>query len=90
MNKGDVVKSIASKAGLSQRAAAAALDAFIETVSSALSKKDAVRLVGFGSFEVRRRAARKGVVPGTKKTINIPARNVPVFRIGAKLRSAVK
>ncbi|MHA2610700.1 MAG: HU family DNA-binding protein [bacterium JZ-2024 1] len=90
MNKGDMVKAIAQKAGLSQKAAAAALDAFISTVTSSLSKKEAVRLVGFGTFEVRRRAARKGVVPGTKKPINIPARNVPVFRVGAKLKSSVR
>jgi len=90
MNKAELVKSISEKAGLSQKQAAAAVDAFITVVRTALSKKDSVRLIGFGSFETRRRNARKGVVPGTKKPINIPARTVPFFRPGAKLKKAVK
>lgn len=90
MNKADLVKSVSSKAGLSTKDAAKAVNAFIDTVRIALSKKDAVRLVGFGSFETRRRNARKGVVPGTKKPIHIPARTVPFFRPGARLKKAVR
>ncbi|MHA2621053.1 MAG: HU family DNA-binding protein [bacterium JZ-2024 1] len=90
MTKPELIKEISAKAGISQRQAAAALDAFTGAVTKTLSKGGSVRLVGFGTFEVRRRAARKGVVPGTKKQIKIPARNVPFFKPGAGLKKVVK
>lgn len=90
MTKPELVREIAAKAGISQKQAAAALDAFTGAVTKTLSKGGSVRLVGFGTFEVRRRAARKGVVPGTKKQIRIPARSVPFFKPGAGLKKVVK
>ncbi len=90
MTKPELVKEIAARAGISQKSAARALDAFTQVVTEALARGDSVRLVGFGTFEVRKRAARKGVVPGTKKTIQIPERTVPFFRPGSALKKAVE
>jgi len=81
---------MASKADMSKSAAERALNAFLEIATSALKKKERVILVGFGTFEVSRRAARKGRNPQTGKEINIKAANVPKFRAGAALKSAVK
>ncbi|MGH8102934.1 MAG: HU family DNA-binding protein [bacterium] len=89
MNKAEFVKAVADEAGIAQSHAASAVDAVVKVVSKALAKRDAVRLVGFGSFETRKRAARNGVVPGTKKPIKIPARTVPFFKPGSKLRKQV-
>lgn len=89
MNKAELVKAIAEEAGIPQSHAASAVDAVVKVVSRSLAKRDSVRLVGFGSFETRKRAARNGVVPGTKKPIKIPARTVPFFKPGAKLRKHV-
>jgi DNA-binding protein HU-beta len=90
VTKSDLIKAMAKKAGISQSAAEKALKAFLESVTAALKKKDRVTLVGFGSFAVLRRAARKGRNPQTGKEINIKAANVPKFRAGAALKSAVK
>ncbi len=90
MTKSDLIKAMAKKAGISQSAAEKALKAFLGSVTAALKKKDRVTLVGFGSFAVLRRAARKGRNPQTGKEINIKAANVPKFRAGAALNSAVK
>lgn len=89
MNKVDLVAAMAKKADISKSAAEKALNAFLESVKAALKKKDRISLVGFGSFAVSRRAARKGRNPRTGKEINIKARNVPKFRAGAALKSAV-
>jgi DNA-binding protein HU-beta len=90
MTKSDLIKLMAHKAGISQSAAEKALKAFLAGVTAALKKKNRVTLVGFGSFEVLRRAARKGRNPQTGKEISIKAANVPKFRAGAALKSAVK
>ena len=89
MTKPELIKEIVAKAGITQKQAAAALDAFVGAVTKTLAKGGKVRLVGFGTYEVRRRAARKGVVPGTKKQIRIPARSVPFFK-PAGLKKVVK
>jgi DNA-binding protein HU-beta len=90
MTKVDLIDAMASKADISKVAAEKALSAFIGSVTAALKKKDRVTLVGFGSFEVSRRAARKGRNPQTGEEIRIQAANVPKFRPAAALKSAVK
>jgi DNA-binding protein HU-beta len=90
VTKADLIAAMASKADMSKSAAERALNAFLEIATSALKKKERVILVGFGTFEVSRRAARKGRNPQTGKEINIKAANVPKFRAGAALKSAVK
>jgi DNA-binding protein HU-beta len=89
MNKTDLVNSIASISGLNKKNSEAALNAFIASVEDALKKGDKVVLVGFGTFEVRKRAARKGRNPQTKKEITIPASNAPVFKAGKGLKDKV-
>ncbi|MCX8128693.1 MAG: HU family DNA-binding protein [Clostridia bacterium] len=89
MNKTDLVNSIASISGLNKKNSEAALNAFIASVEGALKKGDKVVLVGFGTFEVRKRAARKGRNPQTKKEITIPASNAPVFKAGKGLKDKV-
>ena len=90
MTKADLIAAMASKAKMPKSAAERALNAFLGTVTSALKKKERVILVGFGTFEVSRRAARKGRNPQTGKEISIKAATVPKFRAGAALKSAVK
>ena len=90
MTKADLIAAMSNKADMPKSAAERALNAFLEIATSALKKKERVILVGFGTFEVSRRAARKGRNPQTGKEINIKAANVPKFRAGAALKSAVK
>lgn len=90
MNKADLTQAIAHQTGLSQRDAAAWLQSFIDQVTGALKKKQRVQLVGFGSFEVRKRQARTGVNPQTGDKIKIKARHVPRFSPGKALRDLVK
>ena len=89
MNKADLIAKIAEEAELSKKSAEAALNAFVGAVEVALKKGDKVQLVGFGSFEVRKRAARKGRNPQTKEEIKIPASKAPVFRAGKALKDLV-
>ncbi len=89
MNKTDLINSIASKSGLNKKNSEAALNAFIDSVEEALEGGDKVVLVGFGTFEVRQRAARKGRNPQTKKEITIPASKAPVFKAGKGLKDIV-
>jgi DNA-binding protein HU-beta len=90
MNKAELVEAMASDAGLSKADAKKALDAFINTTTKALKKGDRVALVGFGSFSVSTRAARKGRNPQTGKEINIKAKKVVKFKAGADLSDKVK
>ncbi len=89
MNKSDLINSIASKSGLNKKNSEAALNALISSVEEALKAGDKVTLVGFGTFEVRERAARKGRNPQTKKEITIPASKAPVFKAGKGLKDTV-
>ena len=89
MNKTDLVNTIAAKSGLNKKNSEAALNALISSVEEALAKGEKVVLVGFGTFEVRKRAARKGRNPQTKKEITIPASNAPVFKAGKGLKDIV-
>ena len=89
MNKTDLVNSIAAKSGLNKKNSEAALNSFIASVEDALKTGDKVVLVGFGTFEVRNRAARNGRNPQTKKEITIPASKAPVFKAGKGLKDTV-
>ncbi|MDI3280516.1 MAG: HU family DNA-binding protein [Bacillota bacterium] len=75
---------------MSKKAAGEAVDAVFEVISKALAKKDKVTLIGFGTFEVRNRAARKGVNPATGAPIKIPAARVPAFKAGKALKEMVR
>ena len=90
MNKSDLVARMAKKSEISQSSAEVALNEFMAGVSDALKKGERVTLVGFGSWDVRKRAARKGRNPQNGKAINIPARRVVRFRTGSELKSRVK
>lgn len=89
MNKGELIDSIAVKSGLSKKDSDAALNAFVSAVEETLKGGDKVILVGFGSFEVKQRAARKGRNPQTKQEITILASKAPTFKAGKQLRSIV-
>ena len=89
MNKAELIAAIAAKTGDTKKAAEASVNAFIEAVTNALVEGDKVQLVGFGSFEVRKRAARKGRNPQTKEEIKIPASKAPVFKAGKALKDLV-
>ncbi len=86
MNKAELVAAIAAKTGESKKSTEATVNAFAEVVSNALKGGDKVQLVGFGSFEVRKRAARN---PQTKEEIKIPASKAPVFKAGKALKDLV-
>ena len=89
MNKSDLIAAIAAKTGDTKKNAEASLNAFVDVVTESLVKGDKVQLVGFGSFEVRKRAARKGGNPQTKEEIKIPASKAPVFKAGKALKDLV-
>ncbi len=90
MNKSELIAKIAEKAEMSKKDAEKALNAFVDSVTDALKAKDKVVLVGFGSFETKERAARKGKNPQTGAEIDIPATTVPAFKVGKALKDAVK
>ena len=89
MNKSELIDAIAADAGLSKADAGKALDATLSSVTSALRKGDSVSLVGFGTFQVKNRAARAGRNPQTGATIQIAAAKVPGFKAGKALKDAV-
>ena len=89
MNKAELIAAIAAKTGETKKAAEASVNAFVDVVTNALVEGDKVQLVGFGSFEVRKRAARKGRNPQTKEEIKIPASKAPVFKAGKALKDLV-
>ena len=90
MNKSELVSAIAAQSGLSKVDSAKALNGFMEAIKGALKKGDKVALVGFGTFSVAERGARKGINPATKKTITIAAKKVVKFKAGADLADEVK
>jgi DNA-binding protein HU-beta len=89
MNKTDLINAISAKSGLNKKNSEAALNAFISSVEDALKEGEKVVLVGFGTFEVRKRAERKGRNPQTKEEIIIPASNAPVFKAGKGLKDKI-
>lgn len=89
MNKADLIDAIAKDVSIAKSAAANVIDSFIETVKRSLKKGEKVTLMGFGSWEVRERAARVGRNPQTGKEIKIKAKKVPKFNPGKELKEAV-
>ena len=90
MNKNEFVAAIAEKSGLTKKDAEAALNAYTAVVTDALKAGDSVQLIGFGTFEVRERAARQGRNPHTGETIEIAAAKVPAFKPGKALKDAIQ
>lgn len=90
MNKTELVAAVATKADLSKKDAEAAVKAVLDAVTEALADGEKAALVGFGTFEVKERAARTGKNPRTGEAIEIPASKVPSFKAGAALKNAVK
>ena len=90
MTKAEMVTKIAEKAGIAKTAAEKALNGFISAVAGALAAEEKVTLVGFGTFDIAKRAKREGRNPRTGKAITIPATKVVRFKAGNKLRDSVK
>ena len=90
MTKAELIANIAAEAEISKKDAEKALNATIASITDALKKGDKVALVGFGTFETRKRAARTGKNPQTGKEIKIPATTTPAFKAGKALKEAVK
>ena len=88
MNKNDLISSVAESSGLTKADAGRAVDGVFDSIASALSSGDDVRIVGFGSFSVANRAASTGRTPRTGEEIQIPASKQPKFKAGAPLKSA--
>ena len=89
MNKTELIEAMAKETGLSKKDAGKALDAFVNTVSKELKKKGKVQLIGFGTFETSKRAARTGKNPQTGEAIKIPASIAPKFKAGKALKDLV-
>lgn len=89
MNKTELVEEMAKKTAGTKKATEEALNALIETITEALAKDEKIQLVGFGTFEVVKRAARKGLNPQTKEEIKIPASKAPKFKAGKALKDVV-
>lgn len=89
MNKAELISAVAQQSGLAKKDSEAAIDALVSVIEETLAKQDKVVLVGFGTFETKNRAARKGRNPQTGKTITIPATKAPVFKAGKALKDRV-
>ena len=89
MTKQDLINQVASSAGLPKKQTGEVIDSIVDAISSALASGEKVSLIGFGTFETRKRAAREGRNPQTNKPIKISAKTVPVFRPGKALRDTV-
>ena len=90
MNKPELIAAMSEVSGLTKKDAEEALNAYIEVVTDALKAGDSVQLVGFGTFEVRERAARQGRNPHTGETIEIAAAKAPAFKPGKALKDAIQ
>ena len=90
MNKGELIDNVASEIGVTKKEAKKAVECVFETVTDCLAKGDAVRLVGFGTFGARQRAARDARNPRTGEKIKVQAMNVPFFKAGKELKEKVK
>ncbi|MDE7053326.1 MAG: HU family DNA-binding protein [Oscillospiraceae bacterium] len=89
MNKSELINAVAEKAALSKKDSEAAVTAALDAITAALAEGDEVRLVGFGTFEVKKREARIGRNPKTKEEIQIPATKIPSFKPGKALKDVV-
>ncbi|TKJ40171.1 DNA-binding protein [Candidatus Aerophobetes bacterium Ae_b3b] len=90
MNKAELVEQVANQTGLTRKASREAVDAIVSAITDSLVREEKVTLVGFGTFQVMERKARKGRNPQTGQTIQIPAKKVPKFKPGQGLREKVK
>ena len=90
MNKGELIDNVASEIGTTKREAKKAVECVFETIADCLAKGDAVRLVGFGTFGIRKRAARMARNPRTGEKIQVKAINVPFFKAGKELKEKAK
>ena len=90
MNKSELINAVAEKAALSKKDSEAAVAAALDAIAAALAEGDEVRLVGFGTFEVRERSARTGRNPQTKEVVEIPASKAPAFKPGKALKETVQ
>lgn len=89
MTKIELVAAVAQKAELSKKDSEKAVNAVVEAITEVLAQGDKVQLVGFGTFEVKSRAERKGINPRTKEEITIPASKLPAFKAGKALKDSV-
>ena len=89
-NKAELVEKVASKTNLTKKDVTATVEALFQSIEELLADGDKVQIIGFGTFEVRERAARKGRNPQTGEEIEIPATKVPGFKAGKALKDAVK
>jgi len=89
MNKTELISAVAEKVGMSKKDTDLVVNAVLDTIAEAMKEGDRVQLVGFGSFEVKKRAERTGRNPKTKETIMIPASKVPTFKAGKAMKDAV-
>lgn len=89
MNKSEFIDAVAEKSGLTKKDSKIAVDAVLDTLTEALAKKDSVSFLGFGTFTTASREARIARVPGTDKTVNVPATTVAKFKVGKALKEAV-
>ena len=89
MTKTELINAVAEKAELTKKDADKAVSAVIDTITESLAKGEKFQLVGFGTFEVRERAAKEGINPATKEKMNIPAKKVPAFKAGKALKDVV-
>lgn len=89
MTKSELIDSVATQTGLSKKDAGAAVNATLDTIQNTLAQGGSVQITGFGTFDVRERAAREGVKPGTTEKIQIPASKAPGFKAGKSFKDAV-
>ena len=90
MNKAELVEEVADQTGLTKKLSREAVNGIISVITDSLTREEKVTLVGFGTFQVMKRKARRGVNPQTRKTLQIPAKNVPKFKPGKGLREKVR
>lgn len=89
MNKAEFIDAVATKSGLSKKDAKSAVDAALETITETLAKSESVSFIGFGVFSSASRAVRVAMIPGTNKTVEVPATTVAKFKVGKALKEAV-
>ena len=89
MNKAELIAAVAEKTGLSKKDTESVVSATLDTIVAAMAEDEKVQLVGFGSFEVKKRAERVGRNPKTKESITIPASKVPTFKAGKAMKDSV-
>lgn len=89
MNKAEFIDAVATKSGLSKKDAKAAVDAVLETITETLVKRETVSFIGFGTFSTAARAARTAKVPGTDRSVDVPATTVAKFKVGKNLKEDI-